>query len=117
MIGSTRQLRVFAYRSPADLRNGYDGLGALVSHAMKQDPLGGDLFVFISKNRKRAKVLYWDGTGLCLLCKRLEQGHFSAPWKSAHNGPVTLTLSELTLLLEGSDVLARLPLSPPAFSL
>jgi transposase len=117
MIGSTRQLRVFVHRAPTNLRNGFDGLFALVSNAMKHEPLSGDLYVFISKDRKRAKALYWDGTGLCILSKRLEQGRFSAPWKSTGDGPVAMTLSELTLLLEGCDILAWMPLSPPAFSL
>ena len=45
---------------------------------MKRDIATGDLFVFVSKSRKRAKVLYFDGTGLCLFCKRLETGKFAA---------------------------------------
>jgi transposase len=117
VIGSTRQLRVFVHRTPTNLRNGFDGLFALVKTAMNGEPLSGDLFVFVSKNRKRAKALYWDGTGLCILSKRLEQGRFSAPWKSAGDGPVRMTIAELTLLLEGCDILAWMPLSPPAFSL
>jgi len=117
MLGGTRQVRVYAFNAPADLRNGYDGLWYLVSSIMKRDPMSGDMFVFVSRTRKRAKVLYWDGTGLCLHCKRLEQGHFSAPWKFKREGALTLTMSELSLMLEGSDVLAWMPLSPPEFSL
>ena len=115
MIGSTRQVQVYAYGQPTDLRRGYDGLSALVRHSMGRDPVAGDMYAFISRNRKRAKVLYWDGTGLCILSKRLERGHFSAPWHFALAGEVTLTLSELTLLLEGSDAIGRVSLSPKPF--
>ena len=86
------------------------GVGsALVEVEMKRDVLEGDLFLFVSRNCKRAKVLYFDGTGLCLLAKRLECGSFGAPWKQRRS---ELTLSELALFIEGSDA-TRHPLSPP----
>lgn len=59
----------------------YDTLTALVEGPMKKSLLSGDVFAFIGRTRKSAKALYFDGTGLCLLCKRLETGHFAAPWK------------------------------------
>src|SRR5207249_5576581 len=60
MIGSTRQLSVYAHAAPTDMRKSFDTLSALVTQALKRDPLSGDLFLFVSKNRKRAKVLMWD---------------------------------------------------------
>jgi transposase len=57
MIGSTRQVRAFAWAQPADLRKGFDGLFALVRDRLKQDPLSGDLYLFVNRTRKRAKVL------------------------------------------------------------
>jgi transposase len=66
VIGSTRNLRVWAYPAPADLRRGYDGLSALVISQLQQDPLCGDCYVFVNRTRTRAKVLLWDGTGLCI---------------------------------------------------
>ena len=66
MIGSTRTLRVWAYPEPADLRAGYDGLSALVTRTLGQDPLSGHLFLFTNRTRTRAKVLVWDGTGLAV---------------------------------------------------
>lgn len=117
MIGSTRQVSVFAFDAPVDMRRGFDGLFALVGDQMKRDPLCGDLFLFVSRNRRRAKVLYWDGTGLCVFAKRLEKGRFVAPWRREEAaGPLRLTTSELALLLEGSDVVGRIALSPAAFS-
>src|SRR5204862_54317 len=76
---STRTLRVWAYPAPADLRKGFDGLCGLVTR-LRQDPLAGDCFLFVNRLRTRAKVLLWDGTGLCVYHKRLEQGRFAALW-------------------------------------
>ena len=59
---------------------GFDGLCALVSQGLQRDPLNGDVFVFVSRNRVRAKVLHFDGTGLCVYAKRLERGRFAALW-------------------------------------
>jgi len=63
VIGSTRSVRVFAYSQPADMRKGFDGLYGLVKEHLQSDPLSGDMYLFVSGNRKRAKVLMWDGTG------------------------------------------------------
>jgi transposase len=113
MIGLPRGLSCFAHRAPVDMRKSFNTLGALVSEGMKRDVLCGELYVFVSKDRKRAKVLYFDGTGLCLFSKRLEKGHFSAPWKRHGQGDWELTLSELALFIEGSESVARGDLSPP----
>ena len=111
MIGSTRNLTVFAFDAPVDMRKGYNGLQSLVEQEFKQDVTSGQLFLFVARNRKRAKVLYWDGTGLCIFQKRLEAGCFVAPW--ARNTS-TLTVSELALFLEGSTALKSTSLSPRA---
>ena len=109
MIGLPRGLTVFMYGDPVDMRKSFDTLSALVALEMKRDLLEGDLFLFVGRDRKRAKVLYFDGTGLCLLSKRLEQGQFGAPWKQRRS---EMTLSELALFIEGSEA-TRKPLSPP----
>jgi len=115
ILGSFHQVRVFVYREPVDMRKAYDTLSALVEGAMKKKLLSGDVFAFIGRTRKRAKALYFDGTGLCLLCKRLETGHFAAPWKRPGEGPLELTMSELALLLEGSELALRVRLSPAPY--
>lgn len=109
MIGSTRSVRVFAYSSPADMRKGFDGLYGLVADHLQHDPLSGDFFLFVSSNRKRAKVLMWDGTGLCLYAKRLEKGRFAQVWGDT---PVELTIAELQLFLEGSNLVGKVRVSP-----
>lgn len=115
MIGSTRQVSVYAYARPVDMRKGFDGLHAFVVHELGRDPLSGDLFVFVSRTRKRAKVLLWDGTGLCIYAKRLEQGRFARLWQRAEGDVLRLTMNELQLFLEGSTLVGRVALSPPEF--
>lgn len=114
MIGSTRQVAVYAYAEPVDMRKSFDTLGALVVETMRKPLLSGDVYLFVGKTRTRAKALYFDGTGLCLFSKRLEKGRFAAPWE-AGEGPLRWTMSELALFLEGSDAVGRRPLSPPVF--
>lgn len=98
------------------MRKQYDGLAALVTNAMKRDVMSGDTFVFVGRDRRRAKALLWDGTGMCLFAKRLPRGHFAAPWTRAGTGSLTLTSSELALFFESSDLVLRMPLSPPKYA-
>lgn len=110
MIGLPRGVEVFLYPEPCDMRRSFNTLSLLVEQSMTRKVSEGDLFVFVSKNRKRSKVLYFDGTGLCLFAKRMESGYtFLAPWKMAR---CQLTLSELALFIEGSAAV-RSSLSPP----
>lgn len=113
MIWNGRAMRVFAHAAPTDLRKGYDGLSALVRESLGRDPTSGDLYLFVSRNRIRAKVLLWDGTGLCVFMKRLEQGRFAALWERGEALQVELTSAELQLFLEGCTLVGRQRLSPP----
>ncbi len=98
------------------MRRGFDGLHALVANDMKHDVLVGELFLFVSRRRKHAKVLFWDGTGLVVYAKRLEKGRFTAPWETASTSePLEMTVAELALFLEGSAWAGRVPLSPAPF--
>lgn len=116
MIGSTRNLQVHIAPEPTDMRKSYNGLFAIARDSIGLDPLSGHLFLFVAKNRKRAKVLHWDGTGLCIYMKRLEQGRFIAPWERlrAENDELVMTQNELGLFLEGSQEVRRV-LSPRPF--
>ena len=115
MLGPTRQVRVFVHREPVDMRKAYDTLSALVTVGLKKTLTSGDVFVFVGKTRRRAKALYFDGTGLCLFCKRLVTGHFAAPWSRPGSGAIELTMSELALLIEGSELVMRARLSPDVY--
>lgn len=112
MIGPGSRTRVFAYAAPCDMRKSFNSLSGLVT-AMGHELAAGDVFLFVGRTKKRAKVVWYDGTGLCLLAKRLDQGRFAAVWDQA-SGELELTMSELALFLEGCQVVGRMPLSPPA---
>ena len=112
MIGASPNVRVFAYTEPVDMRKGFDGLFGLVKTHLGRDPLSGDLFVFVSRNRKRAKVLLWDGTGLCLYAKRLERGQFANLFSGADKAEIELTAAELQLFMEGSLLVGKVSVSP-----
>jgi transposase len=111
-----RRVRVYAYARPTDMRKGFDGLCALVTQGLQRDPLSGDVFIFVSHDRVRAKTLQWDGTGLCIYAKRLERGRFARLWREEGADPLTLTISELDLFLEGSAFVGRVALAPPAIT-
>lgn len=112
MIGTTRNVKVFACAQPTDLRAGYDSLFALSRDVLEQDPLAGHAFLFVSRNRKRCKVLLYDGTGLVIFMKRLERGKFVAPWRRGTGKVLEMTMSELALFIEGSTAVFRTSLSP-----
>jgi transposase len=101
MIGLPCGTRIWLACGVTDLRNGFDGLAALVQMQLSEDPFSGQLFVFRGRKGDRIKVLWWDGDGLCLFCKRLERGHFV--WPNATNGSVHLSAAQLSMLLEGID--------------
>ncbi|MBI3777192.1 MAG: IS66 family insertion sequence element accessory protein TnpB [Gammaproteobacteria bacterium] len=93
-------VRVFLYGAPADMRKSYDGLSALTKHALGEDPLSGNLFVFINRRRNQIKVLYFDRSGYCVWSKRLERGRFEA---AADGIKQPLNLTQLQLILEGIE--------------
>ena len=103
---------MYAYTFPTDMRKGFDGLYGMVSTRLERDPLSGDMFLFVARNRKRAKVLLWDGTGLCLYAKRLEKGKFAKLWAGEDQATLELTMSELSLFLEGSRLVGKVAISP-----
>jgi transposase len=115
MIGSTRRVSVYVYAAPTDMRKNFDALSGLVTNELGRDLCSGDMFLFVGRDRKRAKILYWDGTGLCLFSKRLEQGRFAAPWASPSLRSLTWTTTELALFLEGSELVGKVALSPAPF--
>jgi transposase len=105
MLSFPGSLRIFIALQPCDMRKGFDGLAALVSEQLKEDVRSGALFIFTNRRRARLKILYWDGSGLWLMTKRLEQGTFAWP-RSAQGGQVKLQLAPeaLAMLTDGIDL-------------
>lgn len=113
MIGSSRQIRVWACTQPTSMRRSFDGLRAMAKQSLGREPLDGDMFLFVARDRRQARVLFWDGTGLVVYAKRLEKGRFNAPWQGDADKPWCLTTTELALFLEGSRLVGPFEVSPP----
>jgi transposase len=94
-------VRVLVATRPVDFRKGVEGLAALVREAMGGDPFNGTVWVFRAKRADRVKLIFWDGTGMVLLCKRLEDGKFR--WPGVRDAILRLSAVELQALLEGLD--------------
>ena len=101
MIGLSGAVRVLVATRPVDFRKGAEGLAALVRDVMGADPFDGAVYVFRAKRADRVKLVFWDGTGVCLFAKRLEDGRFQ--WPKIENGVMRLSTAQLSALIEGLD--------------
>lgn len=88
------------------MRKSFDTLSTLVREELRSDPLAGDIFVFVSKNRQRVKILVWDISGFWVCAKRLESGRFAVPPFSLNQRQhrVELSTAEIESLLEGIHI-------------
>lgn len=101
MIGPAPGAKVMVAMRPVDFRKGADSLAALVAAEYGGKPYSGVIYVFRAKRADRIKLIWWDGTGQCLMAKRLEQGTFR--WPRIQEGVMRLTAAQLGALLEGLD--------------
>jgi transposase len=96
-------VRVHIAVGVTDMRKGLDGLAMLVQGALGADPFSGHLFAFRGRSARLIKILFWDGNGLCLFTKRLDQGGFLWPQADDRGGKVVLSSAQLSMLIEGID--------------
>ena len=101
MIGLRGELKVLVASRPIDFRRGVHGLVAMVAQALAADPYCGDVFVFRSKRKDRLKLVVWDGSGMVLVTKWLEDGAFT--FRPVQDGAVVLTATQLSVLVAGLD--------------
>jgi transposase len=101
VIGLRGELKVLVASRPIDFRCGIHGLVAMVAEALDSDPYCGSVFVFRSKRKDRLKMILWDGSGMVLVTKWLEEGAFTFP--PAQDGVVVLTATQLSVLVAGLD--------------
>ena len=102
MLALATPARFWLYTPPTDMRKSYNGLSALVKHHLHADPSDGNGYIFLNRTRTLMKCLYYQAGGLCLFCKRLEQGQFAS---LEHRGQqVSLTMTEFAGLIEGLDI-------------
>ena len=110
MISFSGSLKIFLLVDCCEMRRGFNGNGAkglyrLVSGSFGEDPRSGALYVFSNRRHTRIKVLYFDGTGLWILSKRLERGTFSWPKPGQSDGPkLKLTPEAFAMLTDGVDL-------------
>jgi len=95
-------VKVWVASQTVDMRKGFNTLAAMVEADFKLDPRSGNLFVFFGRSASKVKILYWDRNGFALWYKSLAQGRFRPPKISASR--YHLSISDLTLLLEGIDL-------------
>lgn len=103
MIALNRRTKIFVCREPTDMRASYDSLFARVKAVLQKDPFSGHLFLFVNARRTTCKCLYYDGTGLVIISKRLDRGQFSRV-NPLHPGEVVLTEAEFGLFFEGANL-------------
>ena len=106
MLSLPASTRIFLCLDVADMRRGFDGLSAMATEVIGEDPLSGHLFVFRNRRQDRVKILYWDRDGLCLWYKRLERGTFRFPLAptNARTRRTEVKASDLMMLLDGIDL-------------
>ena len=104
MLGLPPSVRIHFATDLVDMRNGIDGLRALVEATLKKDPYGGHLFVFVGKAKDKVKILFWDRNGFVLYLKRLERGRFQLPVVDERTKHVEMEPAQLAMLLDGIDV-------------
>jgi transposase len=104
VLAFPHSVRLYVALAPVDMRKQYDGLWAAAREQLGEDPKDGAVFLFTNRGRTRLKLLYWDGTGVWVLAKRLEQGRFSWPQPSATKAKFALTPEALALLIGGVEL-------------
>lgn len=106
MFAISSHVRIYLARDPVDMRKSFHGLTSLTESVLKQDPLSGQLFVFINRRRDRIKVLYWGGTGFCIWYQQLQKGTYQLPKVTAADceDGIEITASQLSMILDGIDL-------------
>jgi len=102
MFGLGLATKIYLSVEAVDMRKGFEGLHGLVRDHLGQDPLSGHVFLFSNRTHTRLKALVWDGSGLWVCAKRLEQGRFS--WPRPDEPCARLRSEELLALLSGLEV-------------
>lgn len=98
-------VRVFVVVAPLDMRGSFDALAG-ATRQLGLDPTDGHLYLFLNKRRRIAKALWFDGSGWCVLAKRLETGSYQLPASEATDTRVQIDGATFASLLAGIDFTA-----------
>lgn len=104
MFSLNERHQYYMYHQSTDMRKGFDGLSGLVRNELGQDPLSGDVFIFINKGRNRMKLLVWEEGGFVLYYKRLERGRFELPYTETAAESALISWQKLMLIVKGIDL-------------
>jgi len=96
--------RFHLYSHPTDMRKSFDGLSGLVQNTLDNNPLNGDVFIFINRRRDKIKLLHWQGISFTLYYKRLEEGTFEVPTYDPEVGSITLSYAQMVMLVDGLTI-------------
>jgi transposase len=107
MFALPPSVRIYFATELTDMRNGIDGLRAIVEGVLHHDPYAGHLFVFVGKSKDKVKILFWDRSGFVLYLKRLEKGRFQMPVIDPRRKHVAMDAAQLAMLLDGIDLNVR----------
>ena len=101
-LSSSNQFHM--YSQPTDMRKSFDGLSGLIQNTLGNNPLNGDVFIFINRRRDKIKLLHWQGISFTLYYKRLEEGTFEVPLYDPEAGSITLSYAQMVMLVDGLTI-------------
>lgn len=101
MFSLTGDLKYYLFNGATDMRKGFDALCGVVRSLMGRDPLSGEVFIFINRQRTTIKLLHWEHGGLVIYHKRLEAGRFEHPSYNERQQVFRMRWAELVMMIEG----------------
>jgi transposase len=104
MFTLSAELKFHLYLRSTDMRKSFDGLSGLVQNQLGSNPCNGEVFMFINKSRDKIKLLHWQGGGFVLYYKRLEKGTFEIPRYQVSSGSLTLSYTQLAMIIDGLSI-------------
>lgn len=104
MFTLSSDLRFHLYNQPTDMRKSFNSLSGIVRNELEGDPCSGDVYIFINKTRDKVKLLHWQGIGFTLYYRRLEEGTFDVPRYDQQVGSISLSYTQLVMLVDGLSV-------------
>ena len=104
MFSLNSSVQYYLYKGTTDMRNSFDGLSGLVKSRLGKDPLSGDVFIFINKQRNLIKILKWEQGGFVLFYKRLESGTIEIPEMEKDAVSCQINWSVLMMMIEGISI-------------
>lgn len=104
MFSLNERHQYYLYQGATDMRKGFDGLSGLVRNELQQNPLSGDVYIFMNRGRNRMKLLVWEEGGFVLYYKRLERGRFEYPTIDSTGKSAIISWQKLMLIVKGIDL-------------